>query len=217
VRWLPEEDPGESRVRSLHVEWPLQVKVTIKNLTHKHFPQVTYARSMGWHIDPIAKTQLVTIKGTRTKLKYGNLSDNGLCSLDAGFDDCKQLATGTTNVDFVDSSPHDHGAPIKLKLVNLQPGNSMSFTTCYGVAPNEDYARAAVKAVGAKLYRFGQSSTEGTTVTFRWACKEENIITPGIGSCPTLVPDPAASWCACQSGFGIGSLFAEWKQKSNSG
>jgi hypothetical protein len=207
---------SQKRIRVTHDYGPsssskllFKVKVTIKNLTKKSFPQVIYRRAMDWDIDPTAFSELVTIKGTGTT-NYDSSNDNGFCSLNPAAD-CPEISPGTTDVDFVDSGPVDHGAQFQLKFGKLKAGNSLSFTTYYGVAPNEKSANAAIKAVGAKLYSFGQSSAGGKPATFIWAYKGDKSIKPGKGFLPGLVA-PTSTDKMVSAGPS-----AEEKQKSNSG
>jgi hypothetical protein len=194
-----------------------KVKVTIKNLTKKTFPQVIYRRAMDWDIDPAPFKELVTIKGTGTA-NYESSHDGGFCALDpADTDNCLAITDGTDNVDFEDGGPADHGAQVTLKFGKLKAGNSVSFTTYYGVAPDESSAKKAITAVGAKLYTFGQSSEEGKPATFIWAYKGDKKITKGKGSLPGLVaPPPATDDKSAKKPVSAG-MSAEEKQKANSG
>jgi hypothetical protein len=167
------------------------VTVTIKNLTRKKFPQVIYRRVMDWDIDPTRFNELVTIQGTGTK-NYDSSNDNGFCSMNPAAA-CLELTAGTSNVDFVDSGPVDHGAQFQLKLGPLRPGSTVIFTTYYGVAPNELSAKAAIAAVGAKLYSLGQSSAQGKPATFIWAYKGDKRTKRGKGFLPGLVAPPMPS------------------------
>jgi hypothetical protein len=191
-----------------------KVKVTIKNLTKKPFPQVIYRRAMDWDIHPIVFdpndfSEFVTIKGTGNS-NYASSNDNGFCPLNPAID-CAEIAPGTTDVDFVDSGPLDHGAQFKLKFGKLKAGHSLSFTTYYGVAPDEKSANDAVNAVGAELYSFGQSKKGGKPATFIWAYNGDKSIKKGKGFLPGLVaPPPTAEKVS------VGPS-AEERQKSNSG
>jgi hypothetical protein len=191
-----------------------QVKVTIKNLTKKPFPQVLYRRAMDWDVDPTPFSEFVTIKGTGTK-NYDSSNDNGFCLGNPSID-CTEISPGTTDVDFVDSGPVDHGAQFRLKFGKLNAGESVSFTTYYGVAPDEKSAKAAIKTVGAKLYSFGQSSVNGKPATFIWAYKGDKSIKPGKGFLPGLDAPPPPAPGAPVARASVGPS-AEERQKSNSG
>jgi hypothetical protein len=190
-----------------------KVKVTIKNLTRKPFPQVIYRRVMDWDIDPTPTRDLVTIQGTGIT-NYDSSNDDGFCNPNPAFE-CREIVPGTANVDFVDSGPADHGAQFQLKFGKLKAGHSVSFTTYFGVAPDEKSANAAISAVGAKLYSFGQSSanppTSGKPATFIWAYMGDKRIKPGKGFLPGLVVPPPA-----EAPMSAGSSVEE-SQKSNSG
>jgi hypothetical protein len=204
---------SQKKIRVTHKYTPSKskllwkVKVTIRNLTKKPFPQVVYRRAMDWDIDPLPFNELVTVKGTKTS-NYDSSNDNGFCPLNPAIG-CEELTKGTQNVDFVDSGPVDHGAQFQLKFGKLKAGHSLIFTTYYGVAPNEKSAKDAVNAVGAELYSFGQSKKGGKPATFIWAYNGDKSIKKGKGSLPGL--KPTAKKLASTSAS------AAEKQKSNSG
>jgi hypothetical protein len=204
---------SQKKIRVTHIYTPSKskllwkVKVTIRNLTKKSFPHVIYRRAMDWDIDPLPFNELVTIQGTKTS-NYESSNDNGFCPLNPAIG-CEELTKGTQNVDFVDSGPVDHGAQFQLQFGRLQAGHSLSFTTYYGVAPDEKAASRAIKDVGAKLYSFGQSKKGGKPATFIWAYNGDKSIKKGKGSLPglKLTAKKLASTSAS----------AAEKQKSNSG
>jgi hypothetical protein len=165
-----------------------KVKVTIKNLTKKPFPQVIYHRVMDWDVDPAADQEFVTIKGTGTA-NYDSSNNNGWCPPNPEDLVCTEAPSNiesTDNVDFVDAGPEDQGAQFFLKFGKLEAGSSVSFTTYYGVAPNESSANKAIKDVGAKLFTFGQSSKGGKPATFIWAYVGDKNTIKGKGSLPGL-------------------------------
>ncbi|MFD6054958.1 hypothetical protein [Agromyces sp. NPDC060279] len=144
-----------------------QVNVTIENLTGETIATVQYRRVMDWDIEPTAFSEFVTIDGgSASALAY---------SSDDGFASPNPLA-GPSSIRFegnaVDDGPADHGALFDFAFGPLGPGGSLSFVIFYGAAANEAEARAALAAVGAEAYSFGQTSGDpagGTPNTFIFA------------------------------------------------
>ena len=64
--------------------------------------------------------------------------------------------------DFTDLGPGDLGAHIDFALGALPAGQSRSFVTYYGAAPDEWNALNALSMVGASIYSLGQSNWDGT-------------------------------------------------------
>jgi hypothetical protein len=64
--------------------------------------------------------------------------------------------------DFIDNGPDDHGALFDFGFGALADGESTSFFIYYGAAGNEADALAALTAVSAEVYTFGQIDWDGT-------------------------------------------------------
>jgi PKD repeat protein len=80
--------------------------------------------------------------------------------------------------DFTDLGPADHGAHLDLGLGALAPGERKTVYFYYGAAAGEPAALAAVTAVGARVYAFGQAAPDGTPVTFIMAYKAQSNASP---------------------------------------
>ncbi|GAA2457225.1 hypothetical protein [Agromyces soli] len=168
-----------------------QVNVTIENLTGETIATVKYRRVMDWDIEPTAFSEFVTIDGgSASALAY---------SSDDGFASPNPLA-GPSSIRFegnaVDDGPADHGALFDFAFGPLGPGGSLSFVIFYGAAASEAEARAALAAVGAEAYSFGQTSSDpsgGTPNTFIFAFGKVGgaPIFPNEGEEPEPVPVPA--------------------------
>lgn len=164
--------------------------VTITNTTGGALTDVRYVRVMDWDVPPTEFSELVTIAGTATTTLLE-------LSHDDGFESSNPLAStgailpGTTNVDFVDSGPADHGAYFKFNFGTLAAGASYSFDVFYGAAGTETGALAALGAIGPELYSLGQSfgPASATSPTFFFAFKGVggSVITP-----PTGVSEPSS-------------------------
>lgn len=160
-------------------------RVTIANTTGATMTDVRYTRAMDWDIPPTEFSELVTLnRGTAANLLFSN--NNGFAVANplenpepyAGFD--------TNNVNFTDLGPADHGAFFTFGFGSLAAGQSLSFDIFYGAAGSETAALAALGAVGAEVYSFGQSSGNGATgtpATFLFAFK-------GVGGTVVVPPPP---------------------------
>jgi hypothetical protein len=187
-----------------------KVDVTIQNLGANAITDLRYRRVMDWDIEPTAFSEYVTIQGTSaTALLYS--SDNGFASanpLTAG----GSILAGTVNTDFVDSGPADHGALFDFGFGSLGAGQSMTFSIFYGASLTEASALAALGAVGAELYSFGQSRDDRTGgrpgySTFIFGFK-------GVGGTvvPGAVPEPT-TWAMLILGMGaVGGAMRRRKQ-----
>lgn len=168
--------------------------VTIQNTGASAMTDVKYVRVMDWDIPPTEFSEFVTIKGTATTTLREFSNDNGFASANPLAADPSQIAAGTTNTDFTDSGPADHGSYFRFNFGTLAAGSSYSFDIFYGAAGTESAALAALGLVGPELYSLGQSSTAngptlGTPATFMFAFKGVggSIIIPP----PSAVPEPA--------------------------
>ncbi len=165
--------------------------VTITNTTGATVNDVKYVRVMDWDVPPTEFSEFVTIVGTGTATLLEHSNDNGFCNPNP-LVACPSLLAGTTNVDFTDSGPADHGTYFRFNFGSLANGASHTFTIFYGAAASEAAALAALAAEGVELYSLGQSSPPsgdpslGTPATYMFAFK-------GVGGTPIgTVPEPAS-------------------------
>jgi hypothetical protein len=163
-------------------------KVTITNTGATSVTDVRYVRVMDWDVPPTEFSELVTIRGTGTTTNLELSHNNGFATANP-LAATSALSAGTTDVDFEDFGPLDHGAYFKFNFGTLAAGESKEFSIFYGGAPNEALALSALGAVGAELFSFGQNSTPGhdSQTTFIFAFKGvggEIIVPPG-----SAVPD----------------------------
>ncbi|MES1988735.1 MAG: PEP-CTERM sorting domain-containing protein [Pseudomonadota bacterium] len=142
---------------------------------------------MDWDVPPTPFSEFVTInRGTSTALLFSN--DNGFATPNP-LSNPGELSSGTTNVNFADSGPNDHGAYFTFSFGALAAGESKTFNIFYGAADNESNAFSALSKVGAEVYSLGQSNTvggpsAGTPSTFIFAFS-------GVGGTPVSpVPEP---------------------------
>ncbi|BDZ53560.1 hypothetical protein [Agromyces marinus] len=144
-----------------------QVNVTIENLSGAPIATVQYRRVMDWDIEPTAFSEFVTIdRGSASALFY--TSDDGFASPNPLSGPASILFEGEA----VDSGPDDHGALFDFRFGPLGVGGSLGFVIFYGAAATEAEAIAALAAVGAEAYSFGQTETDpkgGTPNTFIFA------------------------------------------------
>jgi hypothetical protein len=144
------------------------VSVTIENRSAAT-TATRYRRVMDWDVEPTEFAEVVTLqRGNASELVF--TSNDGFASADplAGPSDLGH--TGS----FTDVGPDDHGALFDFDFGSLAPGASKTFSTYYGAAGTEAGAIAALGAVGAESYSFGQPSTSdgptlGTPNTFVFA------------------------------------------------
>jgi len=165
--------------------------VTITNTTGATVNDLKYVRVMDWDVPLTEFNEFVTIVGTGTTTLLEHSNDNGFCSANP-LATCSPLLGGTTNVDFTDSGPADHGAYFRFNFGSLAHGASYTFTTFYGAAGSAAAALAALGAEGVELYSLGQSSPPsgdpvlGTPATYMFAFK-------GVGGTPIgTVPEPTS-------------------------
>lgn len=153
-----------------------QVDVSITNMGGAPV-DLRYRRVMDWDIEPTAFSEFVTIDtGTATNIYY--TSDNGFASANPLSGPSSLGFTGS----FVDAGPDDHGALFDFNFGTLAPGETKEFVTFYGAAATEPEANAALAAVGAEAYSYGQANvpdgpTLGVPNTFIFAFK-------GVGGAP---------------------------------
>lgn len=145
-----------------------EVKVTIANNTGSDLTDVKYVRVMDWDVPLTEFAELVTIKGTATTTLLEKSHNNGFNSANP-LDDSGEISSGgcgsTTDVDFTDCGPADHGAYFRFNFGDLADGESYTFSIFYGAAASEREALAAVGAASIELYSFGQSNLNGASGT----------------------------------------------------
>jgi hypothetical protein len=134
-----------------------EVTVTMTNTSAGGIADLRYRRVMDWDISPTTFDEFVTIDGgTAADLIFS--SDNGFATANPLGAAGSILFVG----DAVDSGPTDHGAIFDFKFADitagtpLAAGESKTFTIYYGAAFNEPDALAALAAVGAEAFSFGQ-------------------------------------------------------------
>lgn len=156
-----------------------EVTVTIQNIGAATVAP-RYRRVMDWDVEPTAFDEFSTIGGTAGAANVAFASDDGFANADALSGPSQINFTG----DAVDNGPADHGALFDFTFDNLAPGASKTFKTYYGGAATEASADAALGAVGAEVYSYGQPSTAdgptlGTPNTFIFAFE-------GVGGTPVV-------------------------------
>jgi hypothetical protein len=157
-----------------------EVDVTIENISTTDVTDLRYTRTMDWDIYPTYFDEYVTIQGVGSAANLLYADDNG-------FQDPNPLLTrSASNVgNMVDNGPDDHGAHFDFGFGPLPAGGTQTFRIYYGAAPTEAGANAALTAVGAEAYSFGQSNggqVTGSPVTFIFAFS-------GVGGSVLIPPD----------------------------
>jgi type IV pilus assembly protein PilY1 len=165
-----------------------QDTVTITNSGDTDMTHLLYTRVMDWDIPPTEFSEMVTIQGVG--------ATNLVLSHDDGFANVDPLASTsalnpiTTDVNFTDVGPDDHGAYFLFDFGTLASGASQTFSIFYGATATESAALAALGTVGAELYSLGQSDgtvrgsdfVTGTPGTFIFGFA-------GVGGTPLPPPD----------------------------
>ena len=137
----------------------MEGKVTLTNTATAPLGDVRYTRLMDWDVEPTPMEEFVTIRrGSTPALLFSN--DDGFATGDP-FAARAEIAAGTTNVDFTDRGPLDHGALFDFGLGALAPGESTTFFIYYGAAATTADADAAVSAAGAEVYSYGKPGAGG--------------------------------------------------------
>jgi PEP-CTERM motif len=174
-------------------------RVTLTNISGAAATDVRYTRSMDWDIPPTTFAELVTLQGVgATRLLFSN--DNGFATPDP-LSNPFALLSGTTNVNFADSGPADHGAFFTFGFGSLAAGASTSFDIFYGAASSNASALTALGAVGAEVYSLGKSSGSSGVATgspgtyiFGFA---------GVGGTPVpAIPEPS-TYALMLAGLGL--------------
>jgi hypothetical protein len=212
--------PGLSVTQAYTVAVPgalFQNRVTITNGTGGTLEDVRYVRVMDWDVPFTEFDEFVSIVGTGAANLEAS-SDNGFATSQpatvAGPIAPGSVLGGTTDVDFTDSGPADHGAYFRFNFGTLLTGESVSFDIFYGAGPTEASVLATLGSLvpGIELYSLGQSRSPGSpatpvdTPTFVFAFR-------GVGGSVVVgdVPEPAT--VALWSGLiGLGGVTA-WRKR----
>lgn len=166
-----------------------QNTVTITNAGSDTITDLRYVRVMDWDIPPTEFSEYVTIKGTGTTSLLELSHDDGFSTPDP-LASTDAILGGTTDTDFENSGPTDHGAYFKFLFGDLAAGESYTFSIFYGAAEGEAAALNSLGLIGAELYSLGKSSLDGLPVTYMFAFKGVGgeIIVPN----PDVVPEPSS-------------------------
>jgi len=163
-----------------------QASVTITNNTDQVLGDLVYRRAMDWDIPLTEFDEYVTHNGVAANLESngGNVryaSDNGFASVDPR-NSVSEINNGTTNVDFIDNGPEDHGSVFDFAFGELAAGESRTFNIFYGSTNTEAEALNAVNILGVDVYSFGQSNggqETGAPGTFIFAFGGVGGVEPG--------------------------------------
>jgi type IV pilus assembly protein PilY1 len=164
--------------------------VTISNTGAAAVTDVKYVRVMDWDVPLSEFSEFVTIAGTGTTTLLELSHDDGFESANPLDLISDEILAGTTDVDFVDSGPTDHGAFFRFNFGTLGAGESKSFKVYYGAAGSEADMLAALGLTGIELYSLGQTNIGGdvcnTCPTFAFGFE-------GVGGTPIVrTPEPSA-------------------------
>jgi hypothetical protein len=180
-----------------------EIDITIENLSSSA-RNLVYRRVMDWDVDPTTFNEFVTIQGT-------GAASNVLFASDDGFSSANPLSSPSSILffgDAIDVGPRDLGSIFDISLGSFQARERKLFKAFYGVAPTESDALAALVAVDANVYSFGQPNVVdgpflGTPNTFIFAFN------------PQIVP-PIPEGSNRFSLFGLLILFLGLKIQSSS-
>jgi type IV pilus assembly protein PilY1 len=170
-----------------------EMKVKIVNATGAALNDVKYVRVLDWDVPLTETNEFVTIRGTATTSLLEFSNDQGFATANPLAANPTEIVAGTTNVDFIDSGPADHGAYFRFNFGTIANGDSYEFSIFFGATPSERTANMALAAVGAELYSLGQSSTAfdsqltGAPATYIFGFNGVGGVTP-----PVSVPEPGS-------------------------
>lgn len=142
-----------------------QGNVTITNSGTSAVRDVVYRRVMDWDVPPTEFNEFVSHSGVTSHLESagGNVrfaSDNGFASSDPR-QAPGEIWPGTTNTDFSQTGPADHGSVFDFAFGNLDPGQSRTFNIFYGAAPDLAGAQSAISMLNPDVWSIGQSTSMG--------------------------------------------------------
>ncbi len=189
-----------------------EITIKLENLTGGTLTDVRYERLMDWDAEPTPFSEFVTVNRGPTPpsaLIYSD--DDGFADTFPFTDDNSGFTdpANTSNRNYTDKGPSDHGARFTFSFGNLGPGQSREFFLYYGAAGTEDDADEAVSAAALELFSYGQPNLadnavappdadtladgpeQGKPNTFIWGFRAVGgsaIIPPSM----TLTPDRAS-------------------------
>ncbi len=183
-----------------------EATVTVSNSGSSTITGITYRRVMDWDVEPTPFNEYVTIQTAATvPAELIASSNDGFLTGNPSEAIGAYWLPGPPAATLVDSGPRDQGTSMDFALGTLAPGDSVSFDLYFGAAPDEATADAAIAAVGAQAWSYGQASTTdgpslGTPNTFILGVAFSTGGAPG--ACKGLVP-PAPSGLAATAGTSI--------------
>ncbi|MEA3191246.1 MAG: hypothetical protein QOD77_1828 [Thermoplasmata archaeon] len=185
-----------------------EVNVTIENTGPAHV-DLRYRRAMDWDIQPTAFSEFVTIEAKSP------LPTALSCSSDDGFATGNPLS-GLGSIlmygpgcgsDFIDSGPSDHGAAFDFHFGVIAASEKREFRIYYGAASSEIDAYAAMAAVGAGVWTFGQcnpgsnpacDTSTGAPATFMFGFDDVDIIPVKPANIPPVAAGTYLARTACE-------------------
>lgn len=157
------------------------VTVTIKNISSQVIDPV-YRRVMDWDIAPTTFSEYSTID-TGNAVELVNTTNDGFATANPLGPDTSGSVSPVLHGSFTDEGPRDHGALFDFHFEELGPGDSKTFTTFYGAASDEMSAIAALSAVSAEAYSFGQPRTDENGIPVG----DFSLARPDIGAPNTFI------------------------------
>jgi len=173
-----------------------QGNVTITNNGTEEIRDVVYRRVMDWDVPPTEFSDYVSHFGVVSNLESvgGNVrfaGDNGFASSDPRTLPT-EIVAGTTNTDFFQSGPADHGSVFDFAFGNLTPGESRTFNIFYGASSNLAAAQSAITQLNPEVWSLGQSDSGGTPAndqpTFLFAFRGVGGDEPGSSPANPILP-----------------------------
>jgi hypothetical protein len=136
-----------------------QVDVSIENISSAPV-DLRYRRVVDWDVEPTAFDEFVTLQAAGVP-SIVFTSNNGFASPDPLSGPSDLGSTGS----FTDVGPMDQGALFDFNFGTLAAGATKGFRLFYGAAATEAEADAALQAVGAEAFSYGQPNTpDGPTL-----------------------------------------------------
>jgi type IV pilus assembly protein PilY1 len=199
-----------------------EVTVTLKNISGANLGSgstgLRYTRLMDFDTEPTAFREFMTIQGwPATNLLYTN--NNGFEPANPFYGLRGPIGACPASANFTDCGPQDHGARFDFGFPALlgaddpaTPGDDTEkvIRIFYGAAPSERLALAALAAVDAEVYAFGQCSSaafgcspiDGTPITYIFGFQ-------GVGGTSVGgVPEPGSLALV-----GLGALALAWRRR----